>query len=274
MVMSLPVNVLGPLLLILVASPAAGQVPAGNGGDGYRAAVAAAAREVGRQLELLQDTIINEPSARQGRGLLSQADKASLNLVFLQRQLKQGATAADLAQAFEQLDSRVQALVSEIAFLGPEERTLKRAAARVQAAENDLHFAIFGGGGGDTRRAQVLVRQVLALRGAAADLEQVAKYLLEDQDSWADFANDFRGLRRATAAFQQRAEGKADREQLRKAFARVQQAWAELAVDYQGLPATSSILLQNKATRLDAIYGRLYGLMGLKGYRPSLVAGP
>jgi hypothetical protein len=44
----------------------------------------------------------------------------------------------------------------------------------------------------------------------------------------------------------------------------VQQAWAALAVN--------GVLLQNYATRLDAIYERLFGLMGFKGYRPSLLA--
>jgi hypothetical protein len=268
------VPIVGLVLLVSLPGPAAGQAPSGpaaGGGEGYRAAIAAAAREVGRQLELLQETIVSQPVRR---GLWGPTEKATLNLVSLQAQLQQGASPADLQQAFASLDDRVQGVVGDIGILGPEAAELKRAAARVAAAEHDLHFAIFGGDGGDARRGQVLVRQVLAMRGAAADLEQVAKYLLEGQDSWNDLANDFRGLRRASAAFQQRAEGKGDRELLRKQFARVQQAWAELAVDYQILPANSATLLQNKAARLDAIYGRLYGLMGMKGYRPSLVAGP
>ena len=69
------------------------------------------------------------------------------------------------------------------------------------------------------------------------------------------------------------AEEKADPKQLRARFAQLRTAWAELAVDVQILPATSATLLQNYAARLDAVYGRLYGLMGQKGFRPSLVSG-
>jgi hypothetical protein len=262
------------LLGILPAAAAAqGQPgPAGNGGAGYRAAVQAAAGEVGRQLDLLHDAIADTPPTRLGRGLWGQAANVGLYLASFKQQLRAGVSAAALAQAFDRLDGPLQGLVGDISALGPEDLPLKRAAARVRAAEADLHFAVFGGSGGGSRRGQVLARQALALRGAAANLERVAKYLLAGEDSWGDLQTDFRNLRRATGAFQQAADGKADPKQLGARFAGLREAWAELAVDFQILPATSRTLMQNYATRLDAVYGRLYGLMGQKGFRPSLVS--
>jgi hypothetical protein len=271
----MPLKALGVALIGILACPAAGRAQPGagpGGGQGYRAAVETAAQELGRQMGLLQDTIADEPLALQGRGLWRQSENVNLFLASFKQQLKAGAARADLYVAYDRLDGPLRQLVGDIKALGPQERALRRAAARVRAAQLDLHFAVFGGDGGG-RRAQVLARQALALRGAAADLERVTRYLLDGEDNWGDLRGDFRGLRRATVAFQNVAEGKADPQQLRAQFGKVRQAWAELAVDFQLLPSTSGLLLQNYAARLDGIYGRLFGLMGNKGYRPSLVTG-
>jgi hypothetical protein len=250
------------------AQPAAGA----GGGQGYRAAIEVAAQDLGRQIGLFQETLINEPPARQGRGLYSQAEKANLSLAYLKRQVGSGASRTDLAQAFDDVDNRIATLLSEIGILGVGERALHRAAAGVRAAAAELHFAVSAGDTGDARQAQVLLRQTQALQGAADDLKRVAQYLLAGQDSWAGLQTDFANLRKATDAFEKTLVGKADAQAQRGQFAKVQQAWAGLAVDCQLLSTTNGILLQNYATRLDGIYGRLYGLMGLKGYRPSLLA--
>jgi hypothetical protein len=274
--MSMPVRALAAAVIGVLVGTTAGRAqsgPASSGGDGYRAAIQTAAGELGRQMDLLQDVIADEPSARQGRGLWKLSDNVNTFLASLKQQLRSGAARADLYQAFDRLDGPLQQMLGDINALGPQERALKRAAARVRAAGLDLHFAVFGGDGGGARRCQVLARQALALRGAVVNLERVAQYLLQGEDSWTDLQADFRNLRRATAGFQRMAEEKADPKQLQASFARLKQAWAELAVDFQLLPSNSGLLLQNYATRLDSIYGRLYGLMGLKGYRPSLVSG-
>jgi hypothetical protein len=271
----MPVKVFGAALAFVLVGTAAAQAQPGaaaGGGQGYRAAIAVAVQDLSRQIGHLQDTLINEPSARQGRGLYTQAEKASLSLAYLKKQLGAGASRADLAQAYNDVDSRLQALLGDIGGLGTQEKALHQAAARVRAADHELHFAVFGGDNSDARQSQVLLRQTLALQGAADDLKRTAQYLLAGQDSWPGLQKDFANLRQATDAFRQSLEGKADAKAQRGQFARVQKAWAGLAVDCQLLSTTNGILLQNYATRLDSIYGRLFGLMGFKGYRPSLFA--
>jgi hypothetical protein len=247
--------------------------PAGSGGADYLAGVEGAARSLGQQLDLLQDAIADEPQGRRGRGVWAQSSKVSLDLTFLRQQLKTKASRADLYQAFVRLDDRLQALLGEIRGLGPEERPLKMAGARMQVALDNLHFAVSAGDDSAGRGAQVMTRQTQALAAAAQDLERVAGYLLAGQDSWAALKGDFSKLRQASGAFQASLSGKPNPKAVKGQFAKVQEAWAPLTVDYGLLSSTNRMLLQNKAEPLDAIYGRLFTLVGLKGYRPRLVGG-
>jgi hypothetical protein len=274
--MLMPVKVRWPALVAVFVGIAAGRIQAGPGGSGgadFRAGVEGAARELARQLDLLQDAIADEPEGRRGRGVWAQSSKVCLDLTYFRQQLKAKVSRTELYQAFVMLDERLQGLLGEIRNLGPEERPLKRAGARVGAALEDLHFAVSAGDDTAGRRTQVLTRQTQALAAAAQDLERVAGYLLSGQDSWAGLKGDFKNLRQATDAFQAVLAGKPSAKAIKEQFANVQDAWAALTVDYGQLSSTNRLLLQNKAEPLDVICGRLFGLVGLKGYRPRLVGG-
>jgi hypothetical protein len=260
--------------LLLCTAPAPAQPgPADGGSASYRDGVLGAISELSQQVQLLQDVLFDEPSARQGRGLFKQTETVMVSLAGLKRQLKSGATRQQLYQAFGDMDATIQLLVGDIGSLGPYEKPLKRAAVRVRAATHDLHFALSYGDGGDARRADVLMRQTLAFDVAAEEFRRVASYLLEGQESADDFGNDFQEIRRTTAAFRKALRRKADAKALQAQFAKVQYAWAELVVDYESLSQSNTMLLQSKAAQLDRIYGRLFALMGQKGYRPTMGGG-
>jgi hypothetical protein len=274
--MCIPAKVPWSVLVAMFIATGAGHAqsgPAANGSADYRAGVEGAARQLARQLDLMQDAIAEEPEGRRGRGVWAQASKVFLDLTSLRQQLKAKAPSSDLHQAFTRLDDRLQGLLDDISGLGPEERPLKLAGARVQAALNDLHFAVFSADGTAGRPAQVLTRQTQALVAATQDLQRVAGYLLAGQESWTALKGDFNQFLKAASTFQAELAGKPSPKAVKDQFARVQDAWAALTVDYGLLSSTNSLLLQNKAEPLDAIFGRLFGLVGLKGYRPRLVAG-
>jgi hypothetical protein len=260
-------------LLLWTSAGQARPGPAGGGSAEYRDGVLGAIKELNQQVTLLQDVLFDEPSARQGRGLFKQTGTVLVRLDGLKNQLKSGATRQELYQAFGDLDVTIQSLVGEIGILGSYEKPLKRAAVRVRAATHDLHFALSYGDGSDARRADVLIRQTLAFGTAAEQLRVVADYLLAGQESFDDLDGDFQAIRGATAALRKALRRKADAKALQAQFAKVQHAWAELVVDYESLSQTNRYLLQNKAAQLDRIYGRLFGLMGQKGYRPTMAAG-
>src|SRR5262249_9033100 len=148
------------------------QAPAG--GQEYYAAATAAARELTRQLEYFSQAVALAPSpqgpAGVRQGLFHQADEIFLDLENLRQQLNNGAGRESLYLSFERLKGKLGQLLQGLQDpkWGP---GLAYVARRVQAAEQDLQFALSSGDGAPEQLGAVVYSQTLALAARCENLQ-------------------------------------------------------------------------------------------------------
>ena len=100
------------LLAVVAAILVLGPVSAG--GDDYKVAASAAARELSKQLFYLQNTLSLIPGPPIGHGLYSQCDVVQLDLGYLRSQLKRQVTREQILANFDKMDARLNQLLADI----------------------------------------------------------------------------------------------------------------------------------------------------------------
>jgi hypothetical protein len=250
---------------------AAALVPgrAAAGGQTYWEPATAAARELARQLDFLQQTVIFSP-ATQGRGLTKQISGIQIDLTYFREQLKNKVSREELYLAFEKMDNKLTALLGEIQNAEKWSPPLKYVARRVQSADHDLHVALSLGDTGAKRQGQAVYRQTLALLGRVEDLAYMVQYVFEEQEALQRWTGPLKDLRREVKAFQKAQQDKASRDDLKQQLVRLDEAWDRIVALCKEVPGGQYFLLQGDASRVDALLGRLDSAFGLKDRRARL----
>jgi hypothetical protein len=236
----------------------------------YLAEVRKTVEQLTRDLELFQGTVIDELSGKQQRDLYRQADAVLDESAAFQQSLKTGGSRDELYRRFDQMDAKLHALIEAVRALGTGQRALQRAATYVQAADDQLHFALSAGDTSEARTRQVVERQARALTAAAHELKQAASYALGGVPGRGALVGDVTKLAEAAEAFQKGLGGPADRKGMQESFAEVNAAWERVIQGLNGLPPHENVYLLRSAFRVDRFHERLYRLLGLKGDRPQL----
>jgi len=230
--------------------------------------VQAAARELTRDLEHLQEDIIADLAGRKEQTLYRQADAALTGIVHLQKSLKPGAARKDLYDVFDPMDRMLHELLKAVRDLGPDQRALQRAADRVDNADEELHYALAAGDPTGVRTKQLLERQARALAVAALKLDRTAEYALGAVPGRSVVQGDLRKLVDAAEHFQKSLAAAGEQKDRQRDFVAVNQAWGR-AVQGLNLLKGSRYLLHS-AIRVNQIHERLFRLLGIKGERPNL----
>ena len=262
-----------PCLALAVVLLAVGR---GAGQDGRknsdeRAAIRSAIQALAHQVEDLQDDFVESLTDQKDRALYRQADDVLADLVQLEQALADGGSRAELSRKFGALDRRVQELLKAVQILGAKGRGLHRAAARVEAAGDQLYDTLSNGAGPAEPTPQDLERQARALANAARQLDRAARYALGGVPGREVLLLDVRGVAEAAEQFQKTAGGNADRGERRKEFAAVNQAWERAVRGVQKLSVREHVHLQRLAGRVDRLHARLFERLGLEGPRPRLI---
>jgi hypothetical protein len=237
----------------------------------YLASALADANTLLRSLEYLEQDLIEELSGRKERTLYRQAEAALGAAEAFRRALKPEVSREKRFEAFDEMDRKVHGLLKGVRALGAKERALQRAADRVQAADEQLHYTLFGSDLARARPGQVLHRQGEALVLATRDLERVARYALGATPGRGVLEAELSKLHKAALAFTERAERAAERKDLRRDFAEVDRLWERVSQQMRQLPPREHYYLLRSAGRVDQLHERLHRLLGIEGKRSGLV---
>src|SRR5260370_13085974 len=200
------------LLLVAVLTLMPGRGSAG--GDDYKAAVTAAARELSRQLNFLQQAIANIPGPPEGRGIYQQGDQVQFNLIFFQQQIKRAGSREELVLNFDRMDQKLQQLLGDIKGFEKWDVALRYVGRKVQPPQNDLHFAVFSGN--EKRSSHVAYRQTLILLDQTTNLDGMYRYLFQGLKSLKPWSGQMASLRQALGDLQKMQKTKAAAADLKK----------------------------------------------------------
>jgi exonuclease VII large subunit len=241
-----------------------------SGGRKDLTSVQETTRELAREVEFLQDLLV-ELSNKEERTLYLQADNVLSAIEDFQKSLKPETSRKRVQEAFEPLDGKVHKLLKALQDAGPEHRVLQRSAARVGAADDQLHFELFAPGGAEGKADGIVERQVQALVMAARRLDKTAEYTLGTTPGKGVLVGDLHKLAQAVEEFQKNLASETDRSQLRKKFAALNQAWEKAVRGMRDLRASQHIHLIRAAGQFDRLHERLHRLLGLEGERSRLI---
>ena len=257
--------------LLILTGAALGQGPAGQ--DDYFAAASAAARELARQCENLQQAIIavpRPPSPPGGDGLFEQTETIHVNLIALRQQLNRKAAREQLIQSFDAVDGKLTQLLGDIQGMETWNPGLRMVVRRVLYAQHDLHFALFAGDGAPATQAQVAYRQTLVAQSRTEDLLRAVRYVFAEQDVLTTWNAEFANLKSALAEFQRLQKSKAPRADVKLALAQADKAWANLVTRFNGLPTANNLLLASQFAQVDLVLDRLSRMFDVKDRRAPL----
>lgn len=229
-----------------------------------------AVRELAREVGYLQEDIVSELTAQKERTLYRHADIVLGEIDQFQRVLKPGIFREELYKQFDGLEQKLHELIKMVDALGMEQRLLQRSAARVAAADEQLHEALAAPEGTDIQMRRELEWQSLTLARTAKQLDRAAQYALGTAQDRAVLVGDLHKLAEATERFQKSLAGGSDRAQLQQDFTAVNQAWERVTRGLQDLAPRENVYLLRTADQVERLHERLFRLLGLKGERPRL----
>jgi hypothetical protein len=254
-------------ICLLLATAGLGQAPAGQ--DEYYTSAIGAARELSRSLDFLQRSFATIPTDPPGRGLYKQLDPIQLDQLYFSQQLDRRASRSDLYLAYAKVDTGLSQLFADIQDISKWDAALRMAMRRVRSAQHDVHAALSAGDQAPDRQGQGAYRQVLALDTRAEDLDNLARYVFNEQDSQPGWKADFANLRSAISSLQRGLkDGTPDA--ARRLMLQVDQAWSKLIDRYNDLPRGQHLLLRSDFIQFDRMLARLAPLVGVTDRRPAL----
>jgi hypothetical protein len=262
--MKVPILAFSMLIGVVVA------LPAQSGGDGTFAPAAAAAREVAKQLEFMQGQFAWLPGPPINRGLNQQAEQIQIALYQLRQAINNKAGSEPITLAFLKLDRQVQDLLGDLQGAAKDDAALGYVWRRLRIAEHDLHFAVLGPGGDEAQQAKVLYRQTLALADRAEQLQAAVRYQYLGQPGLDAWMAAFKDLRGEISSLQKLEENGGSRADQKKQLAQIDQAWTKLIERFNAIPAMTYVMMQTSAVQLDAVVGRIDGILGTENRRPKL----
>lgn len=247
---------------------ALGQAPPG---DDYYAAATAAGRELSRQVEFLQRSFATIPGPPEGRGLYQQTENILVDVIYLRQQIQRKVAREDLYLAFDKVDGKLKSLEGDLQGFAKWVPAVKMTLQGVQAAQHDLHFALFSGDGAPARQTSAIYRQILVLKTKTENLANTVNYVFDEQDSLADWKAGFKTLRGEINQLQKMQNAKEKPEALKTQMQAVDASWDKLVAKMKALPEGQNFLLVSDFARVDAVFHRLAQSLTIKGRRAPLV---
>jgi hypothetical protein len=256
--------------VLLVASATLGQQ---SPGPNYYAAATAATRTLTNQVLYLQQAIVTLPQPATppaGDQLFKQTEVILASLQDLRQGLNDNAGRESLVLTFVPIDRKLNALLRESQGIERWNAALRMTARRVRYAQQDLHFAIFGTDGAPETRAQVALRQTLALQDRTEDcLTHVRNVFFEQQPVFA-WNDEFAAFQGALNELLKLEQTKAPRDDIKKQLLKSDQYWAKLVKRFNKDSLGSTLSVQWHFAQVDHLLDRLSMLYGVPDRRPPL----
>ncbi len=232
--------------------------------DSYYAALSAATRELSNQMFYLQRGLATIPGPPEGRGLYNQIDKVNLDLNYFQNQLQQKASVESLYVAFDPLNGRLNAFLSEIKNAEKWSPFLRMVARRVRFAQGDVQFAMAAVGGTPERQAQLKYMQTLVLLDRTEDLNNMVGWVMAGQGNPGAWKAAFGSLHSALKQLEQLQKKKAAAGAVKDQVNQTIAVWNQMIQKFNALPGDQSVLLRSDFAQADQAFFRLASLYGIK----------
>lgn len=247
------------------------QPPAAKSDREYLQTIRGEARELLRALEQLKEYANDELSGQNNRKLYRQIEPVlSATTAFLAL-AADGVARDKLSAEFEKLDARLHQLIEVVDALQPRPRVLLRVAARLRAADYQLHHALAPGESSEARTTLMLERQGTLLADAAEGLERVASYAVGTAPGRAPLLDELAKLSKSSQHFAARLEKGTTKQYVEQEFAALTQAWHKVTGELQGLSPEEHLYFLRTACQFDRVHERIHRLLGVKGQRPQLI---
>src|SRR5262245_3332634 len=261
---------LGHLSLALILSATLGQ-----GGDqsDYFAGLTAAARELSTKLDLFQQSLVTiGPSPSVGRGIYQQSNGIMYDLIYFQQQVKRQVGRDELYIAYDKMDGKLETLLGDLKAFEKWDPALRMMAKQVVSANHDVQFALAGGSQDAARKGKAAYRQTLVLLDRVGNLENLVRFVFDEQDSLPAWNADFKALRQSIADLQSAQKSKGSKDEMKAKFQQADQTWEKLVNRFKAVNEDQQLLLRLGFGRTDQVFARLAPMFGVDNRRPALKA--
>jgi hypothetical protein len=239
-----------------------------------RAAMTTAAREVARQVDLLQELFGTNDMLLQINGLFQQTIDFQTALSEFRQGVSGKASAEQLAISFDTVDQKLNAILGEVQFVEKDLASLRLVCNKLRSAESNLHFAVFGGHGNPGRQGEKLLRQTMAQQAYVESLSNNISWVFQNREARAGWKDDLAAVRQSLADLRSIEEKKgATPDQIKDQFTRTEKVWGKLIQRYNDAKPQDKILLRSFVALADQGFSRVAPLAGVKDRQATVTSG-
>lgn len=235
------------------------------------AAMTTAARDVGRQVDFLQELFGTNDQLTQIGGLFQQTMDFQTALIQFRQAVNAGSSAEQLAIAFDTVDRNLTAILGEVKFLEKDIPALKLVCNKLRQTEHTLHFTVFGGPGAGARPAEALLRQTLAQQANVESLSNSLNWVFAGSPALPDWKADLAAVQQALTALQGVEQKKgATAADVQAQFAATDKAWGKIVQCYTDARPQQKMLAKGFVATVDQGFSRVAILAGIAGRKATV----
>lgn len=257
-------------LLVLFVIGGASTSPSSALADDNRPAMVTAARELNRQMNILQEVFGTDSRLMEINGLFQQTINVQLALEDFRQKVTGQGSREEVVIAFDLVDRKLTAILDEIRQVEKDDAGLRVVCRRLRIAASDLHFAVFAGDGAPLRQAERLYRQTLSQQAFVDSLSSNVDFIFAGRATLLNgWKSDMAELRKSLKTLQQLEQDKATDAQLKQQFQTVDENWSAIMRRFDNAKQ-DAVLLRGFVALVDQGFARMAPLVGVKDRRAPL----
>jgi hypothetical protein len=233
-------------------------------------AMLTAARELNRQMNMMQDIFGSDPRLLQINGLFQQTTDFLLALEDFRQQVNANASREQIVISFDVVDRKLAAIFAEIRQVEKDDASLRVVCRYMRAAASALHFAVFAADTTPAGQNARLLRQTLSQIAFVGSLADNVAWQFAGRQSAPAWKDDFAKLQTALTTLQGLAQDKATANDISKQFRQVDEIWNAIYQRYQAIPKQEQLLMRSFIALVDQGFGRMATLVGVSDRRAPL----
>lgn len=219
------------------------------------------------EVEHLQEDIRIELRGRQARRLHGEADATLSRVIHFQRAVTRNADRRHIYRDFNEMDRHLHRFL-ETLRASAEGGALQRGISRVSYADQQLHFAVFGGDDAPQRQQEAIARQAHALENESREFARIAEYILQNSRGGDDLRDAIDEYADEAEHFHESYERGADPDHVVRDFRSLQESWQQVVEQLN--QSRYGGYLRRRAERVNVIHENLHRLLRLDSSPPRI----
>lgn len=237
-------------------------------------AMTTAAREVGNQINFLQELFGTNNQLSQINGLFQQTMDFQSALIQFRQSVNSKASAEQIAVGFDTVDRKLNAILGEVNFLEKDLPALKLVCNKLRLAEHNLHFAVFSGDDTPNRQNEKLLRQTMAQQALVSSMNNNVGWLFNNREALKGWKDEIAAVQASLVSLQQVEQKKgAKPADIKAQYGMVDTAWGKVVAKYNAAKPQDKVLLRSFVALVDQGFSRLAPLAGVTGRKATVTDG-